>query len=326
MENSKEHASNKIVQVIQIALGASMLFAAFTKTSTINKFIDSVQTDYGLGILAMGVPLLVLFEIYLGTNIILFRNSKKNALYALYFLVALTGVYFYGHVFHSAESCNCFGGYLDQFSTPWTTYIRNIILIGIAYIVFKKSDAEALSHSRQILISLIIVASFIIGFNINKPRFMSIGHQLTKQQPKEKFERKKMEKEFAENYQLNEDKSYMLFFFSLNCHYCLNSIENVKCYKEQQIVDSVIFVNVADQTSPHLKKLINTHKIHPDKYPMKFITRNKYSQISHISPTSFIVKNNKILIAHRGLVDIPLVMAKKKPEAFKLLNRKTLTK
>ncbi len=311
----------KVAQLLQLVLGGSMLFAAFTKISTVNRFIDSVQNEYGLGIFALGVPLLVLIEIYLGTNLILFKKSKKTALYTLIFLAALTGFYFYGHVFHSAESCNCFGGYFDQFSSPWTTYIRNFILIGISYLAFKWSESEALPHSNFILISVIILSAFIIGFNINKPMYMSIGYKTTKHKPKQ-IERKKLGEKLSKNFQLNKDSTYMLFFFSLNCQYCINSIENVKCYKEQQIVDSVIFINITNKPSPALNKLANTHKIKPEQYPMKFISKKAYRQISHIYPTSFIFKNNEILITHRGLTHAPVVMAKKQPEAFKRLNIK----
>ncbi|MFO7863382.1 MAG: hypothetical protein R6U85_05235 [Salinivirgaceae bacterium] len=303
--------------VSQYIIAGVLLFSGITKTLHIKSFISQVESDYQLGLLAVFAPALVLIEIWLGIQFLMGKNVKQTARYTVVLLIALTVFYTYGILWGNTENCGCFGNVFSQFSSPIFTYIRNLLLIILAYFVFKKPYELNFNYRPIIITGTLIISAFFIGFNSDASQIQKIIlHGLSKTPsattPKQSSDALLLVKKFN----LSPQTSYMLFFYTQGCPYCLNSFENAKLYSERNFVDSVVFIEVLKRSNRPNTYLTDFYAIDAE-YRKATIKREEYNQLSHIYPSGWIIKNNTIYMKHEGLIPSPLTVSYKTPEVFK---------
>lgn len=99
---------------------------------------------------------------------------------------------------------------------------------------------------------------------------------------------------------VNKDSTYLLFFYSFNCHYCWDAIENVKAFKNNNVVDKVIGFTVGTP-----KELTIFEKQFNTKYKSRLISPIIFRNIASIVPFIAVVKNNTIVFTDNSPIISP---------------------
>lgn len=158
-----------LVHLSRIFVGAMFIFSGFVK------LVDPIGSQYkfeeyfGEGVLNLeflipyALPfsiLLIIAEIMLGVTLLLGYKSKKT----IWSLLVLTTIFlfltWYSAYYNKVTDCGCFGDAVKL--TPWETFYKNIILIGliILLLVRVKDINEILPKKVTIAITLISLLSF----------------------------------------------------------------------------------------------------------------------------------------------------------------------
>lgn len=314
--------NKKLLISLSLLTGAILIFSGITKLLDINSFIATVQADYGLGLLAIFSPLLIITELWIGVRLLLLIKTKNTALITFIFLITLSLVYTYGLIWGNAHNCGCFGGILEKYSNPTTTYIRNVVLIAFMWIL--KQSTLKISYNLQspIFRIAILAATFTAGLVTTPTKIIGIAKQgLIKNTTQTEITINKNAISLTEKYKLKSQTSYLLFFYSDNCPYCLNSIENVKLFNEKKHVDSVVFVHVGHSNKRNIEFIMNYHQV-DTAYRLENMQPADFHHISNIYPTALIIKNSKQYFKHKGMVPSPLTVEKKYKNVFKRLKEK----
>jgi len=315
--------NQKIRIAIALITGVVLIFSGIAKLLDIDSFIAQVQIEYRLGILAIFAPALIMVELFIGLRLLLLIKIKETAILTFLFLAVLTLFYTYGILWGTAQNCGCFGGFLEKYSNPATTYIRNAILMGFMWILTKSSIRVKCKFQQILFNTAIIMAVFATGFVTSPGKIMNLAKQsLTKNTTKTEAVINKNAISLTEKFNLKHETSYLLFFYSDNCPFCLNSIENVKLFGEKSFVDSVIFVHVGKGNNKNIDFLKTFHQTntivrHETMQPSDF------HSISNIYPTALIIKNNKQFLEHKGMIPSPLTIEKTNKNLFRLLANDT---
>ncbi|MDT7832261.1 DoxX family protein [Flavobacteriaceae bacterium S356] len=158
-----------LVHLSRIFVGAMFVFSGFVK------LVDPIGSQYkfeeyfGEGVLNLeflipyALPfsiLLILAEIMLGVMLLLGYKSKKT----VWSLLVLTAIFlfltWYSAYYNKVTDCGCFGDAIKL--TPWETFYKNVILIGliILLLIRVKDIKEILSKKITLAITLISLLSF----------------------------------------------------------------------------------------------------------------------------------------------------------------------
>jgi hypothetical protein len=187
----------------------------------------------------------------------------------------------------------------------------------LAYVVFKKPCELSFNFRPTIIAVTLILSAFFIGFNSDASQIQKIIIQGLSKTPAETTNPKSTEALLlTKKFNLLPQTSYMVFFYTQGCPYCLNSFENAKLYSERNFVDSVIFIEVLKRSNRPNTYLTDFYTIDAE-YRKATIKREEYNQLSHIYPSGWIIKNNTIYMKHEGLIPSPLTVSYKTPEVFK---------
>tara|TARA_R110002073_G_scaffold145532_3_gene297673 strand:- start:3187 stop:4155 length:969 start_codon:yes stop_codon:yes gene_type:complete len=158
-----------LVHISRIFVGAMFVFSGFVK------LVDPIGSQYkfeeyfGAGVLNLeflipyALPfsiLLIVAEIMLGVMLLLGYKSKKT----VWSLLGLTTIFlfltWYSAYYNKVTDCGCFGDAIKL--TPWETFWKNIVLIGlIILLLFRVDDIkEVLSKKVTVAITLVSLLSF----------------------------------------------------------------------------------------------------------------------------------------------------------------------
>jgi len=158
-----------LVHLSRFFVGAMFVFSGFVK------LVDPIGSQYkfeeyfGEGVLNLeflipyALPfsiLLILAEIMLGVTLLLGYKSKKT----VWSLLVLTTIFlfltWYSAYYNKVTDCGCFGDAVKL--TPWETFYKNVILIGliIVLLIRVKDIKEILSKKITVAITLISLLSF----------------------------------------------------------------------------------------------------------------------------------------------------------------------
>jgi uncharacterized membrane protein YphA (DoxX/SURF4 family) len=294
---------------ISIFLGLVFLFSGFTKLLTINNFIALLNEQYRLGILSLLAPIVVFLEIYIGLQLVFMRKTRHYAIAFLGLIISFTLFYTYGFIWHKISDCHCFGNISFMNSIPIYFYIRNLVLSFLAFYLFKVPLSFRKLKISKISTPIIIISTFLLGLNTDIKKTSGIVNQFWYNTSKSTNLNIIIESEIHKFIKpVNTDKIQVIFFMSESCIYCLNSIENLKSYKEKQIVDNITIVVVANHQSS-FSLLSKYFDIHGDNFEIKQISKNEFKQISSIYPTTLFIQHNKVIIKQLGLLpSIPILL------------------
>lgn len=200
-------------------------------------------------------------------------------------LLGFTLAYGYANIFEGIKDCGCFGSMKTGLSSPVMVLFRNSLLLILSIWVYKNSP-KGYEYSGKTLIAILILmcmASYQTG-KTSKP-----GEESPNASTRIKVNDLTNNTPIKNILKLNEDKKYILFFFSYNCPHCWNSIENLKKYKELNVADSILSFAVGsdEERFSFTKKFQLSSPIIP-------ITQDKMDEVTLAYPTAFLISKNKI--------------------------------
>ena len=288
-----------ILKILSSIIGAVFILSAFTKLADIKHFTDLVL-QYEINIFVYAIPFLIIAEIFIGIEMFFLLNIKRNAVLSVIILFFFTLIYAYGYAVKGIEDCGCFGSSLQMDAV--FVFIRNVILIVFSLVVFKFIKPEKEDKFRKTI--ALIVLGFGIFFTGN---YFTLPENLTENKTKTHplLHKSITETEFAHYYSFDADSTYMLFAFSYSCSHCLNSIENAKNYHKLEGIDKEIFFSAgSNESRKDFYKFFDIGNIPIFENRISSATVNSF-------PTTFIVKNNKIILIYEGALPFHFVFYKK---------------
>ncbi len=293
----------KHIQVfILYFLGILFLVSGIGKVINTGLF-SSYILQYGLKYLFLFSPIIAVIEVFIGLAFLFQFKLKTLSSIIIILIIIFTLVYSYGYFHLGITNCNCFGKFkLLELNSPYVYYAKNFIILILSYYIHKTSKKEAAfkiklspySYSITITIVIVLFATFFSGYSFSSFNGKtSINLKENKISP--------IENKFLKNiYNFNVDTTYLVFVFSYNCPHCINSIENLKQYKEKNIVDKIIYLGFGN-TLKNTKMLLR-HNINKG-----IIIKNidLLKTLNFRFPTIYFIKNNTPIYKHVGFVDFP---------------------
>jgi len=220
-------------------------------------------------------------------------------------LVLFTIIYTYGYAIKGIESCGCFGGlWSNIFDIPLVFYSKNILLISLSFVVYKKSVTIVSSEDklkRTIIYLLLAVAIYQSGF-----RFIPMHKHLPEMEHNLLIDKFVSDLGLDEIYSFSTDSTYIVFLFSYSCPHCINSIANINLYKDQNKVSEIIFIpygNKVDRTEFDKNFNLKGYRLEDNL--------DSFSSIITGYPTTLFIKKNNVIFVKKGLMPSPMDFYKK---------------
>ena len=291
--------NNIFIRTIIVLIAVTFIFSAYSKLIDLSAFTETIN-NYGFKQLSFLAPVIVIFELLLGLQLLLFINVKPVLLISFFTFIFFTGVFSYGYLINDIERCGCFGSVLSNFlDTPLVLYIKNIVLIILSFIAYKSYNINDKSNTalKIVIISIITgYALFIAGYTykptmrINSPNVEKFLNKSTKEVGLDNF------------YQFSNDSTYIAIIFSYTCPHCLNTMANVNLFKESGYVDNIIYLPVGGGQAK--KDFDKNYKIIGPRINKASAS---ISRISGTYPTILFIKNNSVIFVNEGFLSAPLV-------------------
>ncbi|MDR0620003.1 MAG: hypothetical protein LBG17_08915 [Bacteroidales bacterium] len=230
----------KRIEIYSIIVGIVFIVSAFAKALSISHFAKIIA-DYGFENLQFLSIFIVFVEALLGLALIFQIYLKQTSSIGILLLTFFTIIYAYGLIFMDIKDCGCFGNISILNTSPIFIFIRNAVLTYMLVFiwVFGRAQTKELNSTIKFIIAVIFFAmctiAFISGYNYqyvnknNENRIISIKDSALK-----------------DIVNISKDSTYFIFAFSYNCPHCLNSIANLKEYKETNIADNIIALALGD--------------------------------------------------------------------------------
>jgi uncharacterized membrane protein YphA (DoxX/SURF4 family) len=295
-----EFKKSILLKIISSLVGSIFLFSALTKLIDIRYFTQIVSA-YNIDIFVYLIPFLIILEVFLGIELLLNLNIKRNSLISLILLIGFTLLYLYGSFAKEIEDCGCFGNILKL--NFINTIIKNIFMIAssvLLYIYYKTENTDKIRRT---------LALIVIGFGIFfAGNYFKLPANLGKTKNNDSnLQNTDISKtDFGKVYQFNKDSTYLVFAFSYTCLHCLNSIENAKTYKNINSIDNTIFYFVGDEENK-----AEFYKYFSFKNNTLIFENAFTSETVKSLPTTFLIKNNKVNQIFVGELPASLIFEKK---------------
>ena len=275
----------KIQRIYSILAGLVFLWSGIGKIGNVIYF-QYLIVDYGLTILNILAPFIILAEILIGILLIFNIRQRVVSLFAIGMLVVFTIAFTYAWLSNGITDCGCFGQHMPTTSSPWITYIRNFILfilLGISY--FTENDNQEIENWKRISIFTIMFAATFVAGMTYKP-FAFIEH-------KHPFDNQPINQTKLKEYYQQLDNSSLIMFFSYSCPHCINSMENFKAWQSTEIVENTLAYVVVDSTNIDTDSLRIVFTQH---YPSLEIYEVDKDNVDFVEafPTSFVIRNDTI--------------------------------
>ncbi|MEX0686001.1 MAG: MauE/DoxX family redox-associated membrane protein [Balneolales bacterium] len=275
----------KVSTALALLLGFVFIFSGTVKLLDVQSFILMVSgypLFSSIAPLAMIIPPL---EILLGVGLILLMNTRLLGLVTAGTLAVFTTIYLYGYYVAGITDCGCFGdlGFFD--SSPTALVIRNLTLIAAALFVWKTGTLTYLNKkmkAKQYSLYAGAVVFLALAFISSKnplltaaPVYQEMDVDIT------------TVVDFAN---MDADKTYLLFVYSMTCPACWNSVDIINQYQESDMVDDVIGLTLGRKADvQEFNERFNL------KFTTYMINRGLFQQLATVTPTTYLIKNNVVV-------------------------------
>ncbi|MEX0773321.1 MAG: MauE/DoxX family redox-associated membrane protein [Balneolales bacterium] len=275
----------KISTALALCLGLLFVFSGVTKLLDVQSFVQMVS---GYPLFSFAAPMAMIIpplEILLGAGLILLMNTKRLAQIAAGVLVFFTAIYLYGYYSVGITNCGCFGalGFLD--SSPAVVVIRNLTLIAASLFVWKTGTLTYFSEKMKVK-QYSLYTGAVIFFAL---AYISSNNPLMTQASVTQG----MDVDISaivDYANLEEDKTYLLFLYSMTCPACWNSVDVINEYKNSDIVNDVIGITVGSRAQ--VKEFNREYNL---RFTTHMINRGLFGQLASVTPTTYLVKNNVVV-------------------------------
>lgn len=279
--------SNKRVEIYSLIAGLIFIFSGISKSLNAAAF-SNIIAGYGFETFSFASPIIILSEIIFGLALIFQILQKSFAAISAITVLFFTLIYLYGTVFLSIYDCGCFGNFTFLSSSPIIVLIRNAILLCLLIIVWIKGENK-LSTNRWTYLTIlgfVCLTSFITGYTYNS----TYNKNLKNRNHKIALRDSKL-RDFIET---SSDSTYIVFVFSYTCPHCLNSIANLKEYKQAEIADNVIGIALGnDQEKEFFESRFN-----PNFNIINY--HDELLELTDIFPKTYYIQNDTIVMELSG--------------------------
>lgn len=291
--------AKRILNFYSIVIGIIFIISGAGKVIDTTGFSNLIY-QYGFKYLMILSPLIVITEVLLGLLLILLINPKRYSFFSFILLIVFTLAFTYAHFKNGINDCGCFGTLQPSNIPPFITFIRNLILLIMSFIVWRKyPESNFRQHAKwkkYVIITLMSLAIFISGFTFKIPAFFqnnSGEHRYLNQHI--------INTEFSNYIQTEIGNSYLIFCFTYKCPHCWNSIGNLHQFIKSSTIDSVI---VFGSGEPDDENYFHQN-FHPD-FAITDLPAETMSEIVDFVPTAFYVKNDTIKVIIQSELPSPV--------------------
>ena len=291
----------KFKNIPAIIVGVIFLWSGLGKIGNVIYF-QYLIVDYGLTTLNILAPFIILAEILIGVLLIFNIRPRIINLCAIGMLVAFTMAFTYAWLSNGITDCGCFGRYMPTTSSPWITYIRNLILLlllGVSYLKGINDNQEIENWKRITIYTIMFAATFVAGMTYKPFAFI---------EPRHPFDQQPISQTNLKEYNQHLDSSSLTMFFSYSCPHCINSMENFKAWQSTGIVENTLAYVVVDSTNTNTDSL---RMVFTQRYPSLNIQEVSKESVDFVEafPTSFVVINDTIKHIIVGELPSPYLFA-----------------
>lgn len=275
----------------QFILGLFFLIAGIGKMLDTFSF-GELMYDYGFGQFYWLSPIFASLEVYLGSMLLLSIYTKSAVRISFMLLCVFTIAFGYAYLNKGIENCGCLGTVLDTKVPAYLSFLRNFLLMGICLVLWNKQankTSKILQYKKYSLLFIGITTIVVSGFNFKVPSL--------KDKKRHIFEGESISKTpLSKVVQFHKDSTYLVFIFTYQCPYCLQSIENLKKYETQGLSQKIICI------SPKTSERIRTEFLSNAQFdlPIYELETQEFLKIGKSVPAILYIKNNKIQAGRLG--------------------------
>jgi uncharacterized membrane protein YphA (DoxX/SURF4 family) len=286
--------SKLVFTICLVFICAVFILSGLGKMADMANFKDFLHRQNFHPFIISSALLIPPLEVLSSTFIILNVKRKLFLFVLLCLTLAFTLYLLYLHFNNFQEDCRCFGQIAFLNLPTKLSLFKNLILtLLILYSLFYLG-AESLSikFSKELFLYVFsILIFFFSGFSAFLADSSERSH--LPESRSDYFLRQKIifsQSIISEIVSLNPDSSYLLYVFNPDCHHCALSIENVKSFMRNHVVDKIIGISSA---AP------NQVKSFSQRFDLNFETilasENQIRKFSPSLPTVFIVRHDTII-------------------------------
>lgn len=289
----------KTVHIVSIILGAVLVVSGVGKALNVLAFQQLIHS-YGLPYLDLIAPVIVLAELILGALLIARHRVKSLSLLTGLLLLLFTGIYTFGYARQGITDCGCFGAAQPWELPVWAVYVRNILLIALANVLYFTADDESAKWSKGHRIALGVflgIGIFLTGMSFRPAAYLPqkahpLAGQAVADTPIGEY--------------VPHEGSVWVLCYSYSCTHCLNTMENYLAMQRYHRVDTILAIAVvsSDQPSDSLRQHFST--MYPQVVGLE-IEREQLPQIE-LFPTSLLIEKDTIRQVWVGEMPNPYVI------------------
>lgn len=264
-----------------MAAGTVLLLSGFLKALDAAGFARTL-TFYGHDALRLAAPVIILVELFLGLSLLLGFRLRRTGAVATLFLLGVTAVFACGSLFRGVDDCGCFGAGSPLNGSPAVTFLRNGALLCLTTAVWRGGDNSG-GHpfSRLLLLGGMSLGAFMTGYTYRT----QTGTPVRFEAVSEPFSRSSL----AEFFTPSADSAYLVFAFSYTCPHCLNSIENLKRYEPEGVVDRVVALALENPAAER-----RFREIFQPEFRVRSLPAQELFRLTNVFPTAYYVRGDTV--------------------------------
>ena len=160
-------------------LGGVFIFSGLVKCVApvgTSVFVEKYLATYSLEALlplSLGIAVaLAVVEVAMGILLVIGVLRRYVSLAATLFLLLFTIITLLSATVLPIGDCGCFGDAVKL--TPWQTFLKNIVLLPMAIVVWRNSEVEQ-PRWRRVAIVMIVVVALPLAINLYSLRYLPVA-------------------------------------------------------------------------------------------------------------------------------------------------------
>ncbi len=274
---------------IRILIGTVFILSAIFKLVSIDTFelyIFSLQW-FNFNTAAIIARLIISVELLLG--ILLITNIRYAIIWRItVILLTIFSLFLLYQVIRGEkENCHCFGEMLRL--SPLESLVKNIILIGLLFLIKKENPFQLKFQSNILLFS--IVFCFALPPVLSRPDFL-INWEQPGGYTLETISARIADSPVSDTLNVGENKK-MVCMFSVTCKYCIHAANKISLISQKyNLSENTIYIFTGDEN------LLNNfwEESNSEKYRYDFLPMKQFFSIAGPSvPSIYLLENGKVV-------------------------------
>lgn len=295
----KTKTKNKIGNLCAILVAIVFLLSGFAKSADCAYFSNILWRTFQWQWLALSAPVIILTEIALGLLLMTGLYRRIVSVLTALFLVGISAGFLYGVYAFGMTNCGCFGHLSFLNLSPTFTLVRNGIMVVLLILAAVWAQPKPMHWVRaMIMIIGMLAGTFACGYTL--PKATALFHKHAKYQG-----------ELVENtplaaLQLQPDSSYMVFFFSFDCPFCMTAVPQVGWWEKSGLVDRVIGIATEDSVGEY--KFRSFYQDNSHTYPLtspftiQVMPMDSVLYFTNDLPMAYVIRHDTIIASWSGEV------------------------